>query len=83
MWYRKVEDNKRHKKVNSSIVGYRSSWWFDTNKGYFTYTKGHSNRRCSFYKNFSNRKIRRNKNEEYSKKGNLHKKVFDYWWQIC
>lgn len=81
MWYRKIESDKRHKKVNSELVGYKSPWWLDEDKGYFTYSKNGHSTRFSFYKNVSNRRIRHNK-DYFSNKSNSYKKVFDFWYEM-
>lgn len=81
MYYRKIEDNKRHFKLEKERCGWIPGWWFNEDLGYYQYTKKHSNNE-KYWKNHSNRIVRHNKNDYYLTKSNLYQKEFDYWWTL-
>jgi hypothetical protein len=79
MYYRKHEDNRRHKKVADESSGYPHAWAFDEDKGFYTYQKENATK---YLKNVSNRRIRHNKNDYYLTKSNQYHKEFEYWWTL-
>lgn len=58
--------------------------WYEPDRVYhYTYVKPRSHSRMTtFWKKHSNRVLRRKKLSLPTQKGNQHKKVFDYWWEI-
>lgn len=59
-------------------------WNFDDPIGtvYYkkTYRGNHKGNRYSYYKKYSNRKVRRYNGEIHN--GSNYKKIFDYWWTV-
>lgn len=81
MYYRKIEDNRRHIKLEKEHCTWTPGLWFNEDQGYFKYTKKNSNSE-RYWKKYSNRLIRHRKNDYYLKKSNLYQKEFDYWWTL-
>ena len=66
-------------------VGYMDKIWFN-GYGYVQNTKPYYKRwyrgkRSKYFKQQSNRKIRRHKGELH--KGNMAHKLYDFWWELC
>lgn len=79
MYYRKIKDKEIFHKKYDKIPSYFCSHYFDESLGYWKYFKKNSNEE-KYWKNYSNRIIRRNKNDYYLTKSNNHRKEFDYRW---
>ena len=82
---REMEEHKDNKRKSTfdynTHGGYPAYRWKNGElvpMGYIKYPKNSKNER--YWKNYSNRKIRRNKDELYG--GNSHHKAFDYDWTI-
>ena len=94
MSYRRSIEQKRRLKKLSKVTSYPSgAYYIDTiwvkgvgdiknPKPYYKryYRANHQGSRFHFYKNYSNRQVRRYKH--ILARGGAYKKVFDYWWTV-
>lgn len=81
MYYRKQEDIKKFSKKSFYRRWWQPGWYFSDRDGYYKNSKKDSNEE-KFWKNYSNRLIRRNKNDYYLNKSNNYRKEFEYWWTL-
>ena len=92
-WKRSSEHKKRMKKLSKISLYPSGAYYVDeiwvSGEGYVEnpkpyykryYRANHKGSRYSFYKKYSNRRVRRRKNNTYS--GGSYKKCFDYWWTV-
>lgn len=82
---REMEEHKDNKRKSTfdynTHGGYPAYRWKNGElvpMGYIKYAKNSKNER--YWKNYSNRKIRRNKDELHD--GNSYRKIFDYDWNV-
>ena len=81
MYYRKIKDKEIFQKKYDRLHSYFCTHYFDENLGYWRCFKKDSKEE-KYWKNYSNRIIRRNKNDYYLTKSNNYRKEFDYWCQL-
>lgn len=85
---RKMDRQKFKKKKEIGTYIYHSCWvdwdevdgkWMPVGK-YIKYP--HDSEMRSYFKKYSNRKVRRAKDDDIPMKGNGYRRQFDYWWTL-
>ena len=85
---RKMARQKFEKKRETGVYSRQGCWtdwgvvdgkWQPVGK-YIKYP--HDSEMRSYFKKYSNRKVRRAKYDDISKKGNGYRRQFDYWWTL-
>lgn len=71
--------NKKYKQHLKQLQN--ECWWAVWDKGTHLKRSDFAKAAKKFYKNYTNRILRRGHKEHYHKGGG-YKRVFDYWWQI-
>ena len=77
---RKIEDQKRLKKLADDNIHYISGAYFDEDWGCYRKYRSYHN---EWSKTYARRYVRRKlKKADFGEKGNSYKKIYDYWWSI-
>lgn len=86
-YYRKVEENRRLKKLyDETWHSYGSGAYWDDKRGvyrkYWPYSKNHGCNLRKYYHRANNKRVRRLGNRGEVFRRSVYKKVFDLWWTL-
>ena len=82
MYYRKEEDNRRHKKITYIFEDrwFGGPWWYDDKRKCYIYTKGgNCNKNIRFYKKHASKITRKS---DCFGKNNSYRKYYPISWHI-